>query len=411
MAEKKKTPEAIQLVTTSEKDFTIVHPRKDVYCARVPLAGCAWIDTDEGVVVIDTLLHPWAAEKTLEKIHESGGKVEYIIYTHHHLDHINGCEVFMSDRPRAVIANHYLPSNLDKYKMLAQHRARIAAQQFNIPEIPNSGKTWVYPTQTFLEEMSFSLGGKTFELHAARGETDDVCWVWVPEIKTAFLGDLIIRSFPNIGNPWKPTRFALDWAKTLEQVRALQPELIIAGGANIDYHGEEALRALDDNIAAIRSLHDQVVACMNRGIHISEMIHQIQLPDELKDSPYLRFGYSRPEFFVYNTYRWYHGYFDGNPANLLPRPEKEVKNVISGLIGDPDKILGKVRSLLENGQAQLGLQVLDILVQADPNNIEARKTRIELLEKLVEDDYCVMSRNTYVYFIEKDKEFIEALSK
>ena len=110
-------------------------------------------------------------------------------------------------------------------------------------------------------------------------------------------------------------------------------------------------------------------------------------------------AYSRIEFFVYNVYRWYHGYFDHNPANLLPRPEKEVKTEIFNLIGDVDAVLNRAKDLLANDQAQLGLQVLDVLLQAEPDNIAARQLRIKLLENLGANDSCLMSRNSWVYFI------------
>ncbi len=408
ISDKNEGVQPMQIIQVPESALTFVDIREDVHCARLPIAGCGWVDTDDGVVLIDTLLSIKAAAKTLEKIHETGGKVKYIIYTHGHLDHVGGCKAFMADEPLEVPANKYLPDRLDSYKMLAPHRARIAAQQFNLPENRPRGGNWVYPTKTFLGEMTFTLGGKTFELHTARAETDDVCWVWIPEIKTAFLGDLLIRSFPNIGNPWKPTRFALGWAKTLEEVRAKKPELVFGGGTNVAYEGEEVRAVLDANIEAIRSLHDQVVDCINQDMHITEMIHQVKLPDHLKENPYLQSNYSRPEFFVFNVYRWYHGYFDHNPANLLPRPEKEVKKEIFNLIGSADKIIERAKELENQGQAQLGLQVLDVLIQADPENIEARKLRIEILEKLGKDDYCLMSRNTWAYFIKKDREFLDS---
>jgi len=400
--------QAVQVIQVPESALTFADIRKDVHCARLPIAGCGWVDTEDGVVLIDTLLSIRAAEKALERIHEVSGKVKYIIYTHGHLDHVGGCKAFMADEPLEVIASKYLPDRLDAYRMLAPHRGRIAAQQFNLPEVINKGDNWIYPTKTFLGEMTFTLGGKTFELHTTRAETDDVCWVWIPEIKTAFLGDLLIRSFPNIGNPWKPTRFALDWAKTLEDVRAKEPELVFGGGANVAYEGEEVGAVLNANIEAIRSLHDQVVDCINQDMHITEMIHQVKLPDHLRDNPYLKTLYSRPEFFVFNVYRWYHGYFDHNPANLLPRPEKEVKAEIFNLSGDPEKVMTRAKELQKQGQAQLGLQVLDVLIQADPENVEARKIRIKLLEELGANDYCLMSRNSWVYFIDKDKEFLSS---
>ena len=59
-------------------------------------------------------------------------------------------------------------------------------------------------------------------------------------MKAAFIGDLLIGSFPNIGNPWKPTRYALDWAKTLEEVRDKNPEHIFYNGAAAYLKGEKA---------------------------------------------------------------------------------------------------------------------------------------------------------------------------
>jgi alkyl sulfatase BDS1-like metallo-beta-lactamase superfamily hydrolase len=255
--------------------------------------------------------------------------------------------------------------------------------------------------------MTIKLGDKTFELHAVRAETDDAVWVYVPELKAAFIGDLIIAGLPNVGNPWKPTRFALDWAKALEDVRALNPEHLFCNGAGYYYQGEKALKILDYNIEAIHSLHDQVIEHINKGTHITEMIHEIKLPAHLANNPYLRPLYSRIEFFVFNVYRWYHGYFDGNIAHLLPRPEKEVMNELNKLIGDPDKVINRAQELLEQDQAQLALEVLDVLIQADPENIEGRKMRIKLLEKVGKDDFCLMSRNAWVYYIDKDKEFLK----
>ncbi|MBN1381147.1 MAG: MBL fold metallo-hydrolase [Deltaproteobacteria bacterium] len=396
----------IQVISGQEVVFS--DPLPDVHVASLPIAGCAWIDTADGVVLVDTLISYRAAVQTAERIK---GPIKYIIYTHGHLDHVSGSAAFIKDNP-VIIANQYLPDRLDNYKMLCRHRSRISAQQFNMPDTPDKMREnlekIVYPTQTFLGDMTIQLGGKKFELHTARAETDDVCWIWVPEIRSAFIGDLIIGSFPNIGNPWKPTRFALDWAKTLEKVRALNPEYLFCNGAGILYQGRQVQEALDDHIEVIRNLHDQVVDCINRDMHITEMIHTVKIPEHLKNSPYLPSAYSRPEFFVYNVHRWYHGYFDGNPANILPRPEKEMKTALLELIGDTDRVLRKTRDLMQEGKAQLALQVLDILIGAEPENIEGRKLRIELLEILGKEDICLMSRNSWVYFIEQDKTFLRS---
>lgn len=386
----------------NQKEVTFQNPLKDVYTAIQMISGCAWVKTTKGIVLIDTLRTKDAAKKVLEQIE---GNIKYIIYTHGHNDHIGGSKVFLAHQPE-IISNKYLPDRIDKYKMLAPYRARMTAQQFNIPDVKRD-YDYAYPTKTFIGEMSFTLGDKTFELYTERAETDDVCWVYIPELEAAFIGDLLIGSFPNVGNPWKPTRFALDWAKTLEKIRKKNPKWIFYNGGGNYYKGKRALKALEHTSEAIRVLHDQVVELINEGVHITEMIHKVKLPEHLKKSPFLKQRYSRPEFFVFNVYRWYHGYFDDNPAHLLPRPEKEVMKELFDLIGDPKKIIARAQILYEQGNAQLALQILDILIQAVPHNVDARKLRIELLKQLGKEDYCLMSRNLWYYFIKQDKDLIE----
>ncbi len=395
------------MAITDASNPVFKNPIEGVYTANIPIAGCAWVETSEGVILFDTMLTPLAASKVAAKIN---GKIKYIIYSHGHMDHVGGAKVFLKHKPE-IIASKHLPARFEKYTMLAEHRAIMNSEQFNLPKIKRP-IDFVYPTKTFLGDMTITLGGKTFELHTARAETDDAVWCYCPELNAAFVGDLIIGPhFPNIGNPWKPTRFALDWAKELERIRDLKPEYLFTNGGSILFKGEKAIRALNDNIEAIRSLHDQVIKYINQDMHITEMIHKVKLPEHLEKSPFLKQIYSRAEFFVYNTYRWYHGYYDHNPAHLIPRPEKEVMKEVYDLIGDANKIFARAKNLFSEGKTQLALQVLDILLQTDPENIDALRLRVKLVKDLGENDKCLMSRNAYYYSVKQDKKKILQLKK
>ena len=310
---------AIQVIANDKVIFENPHP--DVHVAKIPIANASWVKTSEGIVVIDTLLNRITGQKMKEKVDETGGPVKVIIYTHHHNDHVGGARVFLDDNPE-IIGHRFLPEDLEKYRILREHRARIASIQFNVPFMPERQPKYVEPTKTYDTSMVFTLGDKTFELYHARAETDDGTWVYVPELKTAFVGDLIIMGFPNIGNPFKPTRFGLSWARALEAVREKSPEMVIAHGGRAVYKGPDAMELLNVNIEGIHSIHDQVVAFINQDMPVDEMIHAVVLPDHLKNHRFLKFTYSRPEFAVYNIYRWYHGYFDHNPAHLLAKTGK-----------------------------------------------------------------------------------------
>jgi alkyl sulfatase BDS1-like metallo-beta-lactamase superfamily hydrolase len=52
-----------------------------------------------------------------------------------------------------------------------------------------------------------------------------------------------------------------------------------------------------------------------------------------------------------------------------------------------------------------GSGILNVLIQSEPENIAARKLRIEILKEIGSQDDCLMSRNAWVCFINKDKEF------
>lgn len=404
LAERPEKNQAKQVINTTRMKFE--HPHPEVGVARIDIANASWVKTSDGIVVIDTLLNRRTGEAMAEQVKQSGAPVKYIIYTHGHNDHVGGADAFLTDSPE-IIGHRYLPERFEKYTILAEHRSRIASIQFNVADQGKRHRKFVYPTRTYDGQMSFKLGDKTFELYHARAETDDHTWVFVPEIKAVFVGDLIIAGFPNIGNPFKPTRFALSWARALQDVQKKQPELLIAHGGKAVYSGEQVKNVLNANIEAIHSIHDQVVEGLNKNIAIDELIHQVQLPDHLKDDKHLQFLYSRPEFAVYNIYRWYHGYFDHNPAHLLPRPKKEVSREIFNLIGDPNQILKRAKDLADQNQPQLAIQVLDVLLQAQPDHVEGRKLHLQLLETLCEEDYCLMSRNTWVYFMDKDREMLD----
>jgi glyoxylase-like metal-dependent hydrolase (beta-lactamase superfamily II) len=400
--------EAIQ--TIENVSITYENPRPDVFVAKIPIANASWVTTSEGTVVIDTLIRYKQGRELNNHIRESGKPITHIIYTHGHVDHVGGAAALMEDNPE-IIAHRYLPERLENYQILREHRARIASVQFNLPFRPEINPSYQGPTRIFDNSMTFQSGDKTFELYHGRGETDDAIWIHVPEINTVFVGDLIIMGFPNIGNPFKPTRFALQWARALEAVRDKKPELLVSHGGQAVYKGAEIKELLDVTIEAVHSIHDQVVEGINKDIPIDELIHQVALPDHLKNNKYLKFEYSRPEFAVYNIYRWYHGYFDHNPAHLLPRPEKEINTEIFNLIGDRDGILNRATELHSKGQSQLALQVLDVLIKQHPDHVDARKLHLNILEKLCADDYCLISRNTWIYFIDQDKVFLDSVKE
>jgi len=385
----------------------------DIYTVQCSVVGqdahteyTSWVITEDGVVIIDPGSYR-VCTMLKDELDKAGQPVRYLIYTHAHGDHIGGAAAFLDQEPK-VIAHENTLERLRRYEVTARYIRRINSTQFhfNIPAgTPQRRFPPVYPTDTYHHEYRFELGGKTFELFHAKGETDDFTVVWVPQLKAVFLGDLLEASFPNLGNPFKVMRYAREWAMALEKALALKPEFAI-GGDCVLTDNKEINEVLSVNIELLNYLEDSVVRAANDGHNLEQMIEEIQLPPHLADSPYLRQVYSRREFAIYNIWRRYCGYFDFSPSGLLPRPRREIAGVVRQLIGDDQAILHKAEELMHQGQLQLALETLDVILKVDYDDIAARRLRHEILQKMVETDECLMSRNAWVHYLEEDEHFL-----
>ena len=91
-----------------------------------------------------------------------------------------------------VCAHEALPDHFRRYERLGWNTA-INKRQFAIPVDTFAWPAdYRYPDVTYCDHLTFTQGGLTFELHHARGETDDATWTFVPEPGRLHPGDLFI---------------------------------------------------------------------------------------------------------------------------------------------------------------------------------------------------------------------------
>jgi glyoxylase-like metal-dependent hydrolase (beta-lactamase superfamily II) len=367
-------------------------------------AYTSWVLTDAGVVIIDAGPDTVGPRVKEEIARETDQPIKYIIYSHGHIDHIGGAPVYMDHHPEVIGHENIIP-RLERYKLTADYFSQIMAIQIR-QNLPIKQMSYIYPTITYRDNYSFKFGDLTFELFHGKGETDDHTLVWIPELKAVFCGDLLEGSFPNLGNPFKVMRYAREWAETLERVLALNPDLAIGGDAVLT-NNQEINEHFKENIELLRYLEDSVIDAANQGKNLEQMIEGIQLPSHLENSPNLRQIYSRREFAIYNIWKRYCGYFDFSASSVLPRPKRELASVARDLIGNDEAILKKAENLYHDGQLQLALETLDLILKVEYENMPARRIRQKILEKLADTDICLMSRNVWTYYRDEDKKFLE----
>jgi alkyl sulfatase BDS1-like metallo-beta-lactamase superfamily hydrolase len=379
--------------------------------AFIPSMGnCSAFLCDNLLLVVDTCGF-WFAGNTVNDLRRSFSEapVQAIVYTHGHIDHVSGAERFLQDadargyaRPR-IIGHKDVAPRFDRYRLLEEQNNFINRYQFSLERQmkPFTAAAWTYPDTAYDESLTMTVGGEVFELHHARGETDDETWIWCPRRRVLCTGDTFIWCSPNAGNPYKVQRYARDWADALEHMASLHPQHLLPGHGPALTGEEEIQEALLTTAHFLRSIHDQVVAGMNEGKWLEDILRQIQYPPT--DKPWLRPIYDHPEFVARNVYRLYGGWYDGNPANMLPAHSDEIAAVLVAVAG-AQNLLARARKLRDEGDLQLACHIVDFVRKGEPENREGWTLWRDLFAARAAAEQSLMARGAFLAAVREAEE-------
>jgi glyoxylase-like metal-dependent hydrolase (beta-lactamase superfamily II) len=331
--------------------------------AFVPaFANVTAIATGDGLVLVDTGASFAAGAIQGELRRWTGERLHTAIYSHGHIDHVFGVPVWAAESQErgwpepVVVAHEALPRRFDRYLMTVGYNEIINQRQFGVP-----GLRWPteyrYPDRTYRDEFTVEVGGTTLALRHEKGETDDHTVTWLADRKVLCCGDLFIWASPNAGNPQKVQRYPLEWAQALRRMIGLGPEFLLPGHGLPVVGADRVAQALGDTADLLESLVSQTLAIMNGGGRLDDAMHTVTVPAALADRPFLQPVYDEPEFIVRTVWRQYGGWWDGNPATLMPAGERAVAAELADLAGGAARLAARALELAdraEDGAAEDG---------------------------------------------------------
>jgi len=349
--------------------------------------------TGDGLVLFDTSLAtfgPVVRERLTEWVGDE--RVNTIVYTHGHVDHVGGAAALRDDRT-VVVGHENVAVRFARYDLTNGYNAAINRRQFG-RDMLTFFDDWVQPTMTYETSLSLSVGGLDLELHHGRGETDDHTWTWIPSLKAICAGDFLIWAFPNAGNPQKVQRFPGEWAQAMRDMAAMEPELYLpAHGLPIE--GRKRIAGvLDDVATALEGLVRDVLAMMNDGAPLDDIVHSVRVPESLLQKPYLRPTYDEPEFVVRNIWRLYGGWWDGNPAMLKPAHPTAVAAELASLAGGAQRLASRARELMSS-DIRLACNLVELAAQAAPTDAEVHAARADIYATRRSSELSLMSKGIY----------------
>jgi alkyl sulfatase BDS1-like metallo-beta-lactamase superfamily hydrolase len=384
-------------------------------CIFVPnMANTCVFDTNEGLVIFDVPVRQ-SGQKTFNNVRSITNKpVKYIIYSHGHFDHAFGYAPFIEeirkegwDMPE-VIAHENCVRRFEKYEILGKYHDWINKQQFasvsgRRGDAVVSARDTLDPTIILKgnkSSYSFKLGDVSFKIYHDIGETDDSIWLWVPEKKTICTGDLMVSSFPNIGNPFKVQRYPKDWAIAMEKMMEKKVKYIVPGHGRLIEGTENVRDALSITADVMHFVHDEVVKRLNEGKWFEQIYHEMLeiYPEKFKKHKILRGIYGCYRFAIHATYRLYHGWYNsGNPTDLFPSKTVDIARELLKLNSEI-AYLEHANKLYSEGKSQLALHILDIIIKgSDEQNINvlagALRLKVRILKEKVNGESSYIATN------------------
>jgi glyoxylase-like metal-dependent hydrolase (beta-lactamase superfamily II) len=351
--------------------------------------------TTDGLVLIDPgFTHTSGAVRDVVRAW-SDAPLRVAVYTHGHVDHAFGLRAFLEagERPE-IVAQEHCAGRFHRYGLMHGWNARINQRQFALPQ-PMFPQHFDPPTLLVRDRLTQRLGDVTLQYTAAKGETDDALWLWIPERRYLFAGDLIIWQAPNCGNPQKVQRYPEEWADALEAMAGCDAEWLFPGHG-LAVQGRDAVRmVLTETARYLRVIVDEVRRRMNAGEMPEDIFHAVEPDTTLAKRPFLRATYDHPKFIVRNLLRLWGGWWNGNAAELLPATPARQAEEVATLAGGVAALIARGRALLDGGDATTAAHLAEWATRAEPANREAQAFKRDVYARRLEEAESLMARGIF----------------
>lgn len=333
------------------------------------LANTIVVKTVAGNVVIDAGMNPArAAEVRAALAKHAPGPTAAIIYTHSHIDHVGGASAWADDGTRIWATQRFVDHFVKQYSVYRPMETARAMRQYGLhvdvdslpcsalgrrTDLNGSMATGVLmPTNTFSDRTELSIGGVTFELVEAHGETHDQLFVYVRDRDVLMPGDNYYRAFPNIytirGTAPRPVDA---WIESIDAMRRRAPA-VLAPSHTVPIRGADNVRgALTRYRDAIQWVRDRVIEGANAGLDAEAIAEKIGLPAHLAEDPALAPLYGQIDWSARAIYDNNVGWFGGRAEELYPMPRRERARRTLALMGGADAVWREAEAAIDSGPA------------------------------------------------------------
>lgn len=389
------------------------------------LANMTLIKGEQGWILFDVLLTRETAAAALAFANEQLGErpVTAVVYSHSHIDHfggvrgVTGDDDVQSGRVQIYAPTGFMEEAISENVYAGNAMTRRASYQYGNPLAPGPFGQVDSAIGKALARGSSGLIAPTivvtddFEEHTIDGvrvvfqntpgtEAPAEMNAWFPDHKVFWAAENITATIHNIYTlRGALVRDALSWSRQINEALyrfGQEAEVMIASHNWPRWGNARIQEVMRDQRDAYANLNNQVLNLANRGITISQMHNEYQVPQSLQQSWSVR-QYHGSEFHnsraVINRYL---GYWDGNPATLAPLSPEDSAPLYVEMMGGAGAILPRAQALFDQGQYRHAMEILNKLVYAEPDNQDGKNLLAATFEQLGYQYESASMRNVFL---------------
>lgn len=217
------------------------------------VSNAAFVVTESGVIVFDTLGTPALGGKLLAAIRSvSDAPIKRIYISHYHADHMYGNQAF-ADTGAEIVAS----DGAKRYLEGEVAQQRLTERRLSLSPWVNENTRIVPPDRYLRQEERFTLGGVTIrvvDVGSAHSEGDLALFVETDGV--LFSGDIIFQDrIPFLG-----TSNSAEWLEVLEEMERADVAVIVPGHGKAAENPREIVSLTKNYLAYVRASMQQAVA-------------------------------------------------------------------------------------------------------------------------------------------------------
>lgn len=376
------------------------------------LAQTTFVRGKRGWIVFDCLLSSDTMKAAWKLFQEHVGKnlpVSAVIYSHSHADHWGGVRGVVDEAdvrsgkvqilaPRDfmefTVSENVYAGNAMNRRLFYQYGALLPVNPYGFVTqglghaLSRGSSGLIAPTRIVekdIEEIELDGVQMIFQ-NTPNTEAPSEMNTYLPEMKALWMAENVNATLHNIYTlRGALVRDSLNWSKYINQALYMfgqKAEVLFTAHHWPRWGNErvqEILRAQRDLYA---NFNNQILHLANQGVTVNQIHNVYEIPKSLQQKWDCRGYHGSVQHNARGVVTRYLGFWDCNPATLIPLSPSESAPLYVEMMGGAAKILLRGQELFNEGKYLLAQELLNKLVQAEPGNEEAKDLLADIFEQI-----------------------------